>query len=338
MNHSPLFVALAARRAIGIGALLACALILPAPLRAQFSSQGATVSVRVSDFSSEAPLDRAKVELMKFPDGVLQMVYTDGNGRTDLFGLAAQSYVLRASKEGYRAAEVSMDIRRGENSKSVAIQLQSETPSPAMAAPSGVISSRVLATPQEARDEFFKGLKLLNEKKDARGSLALLQHAIELAPQFYDAYVVLGLAHLQLQALDDAEKSFVRAMELEPRLLQPYHPLATILITRKRYEEAEKLLHRALELDPKGWQWPFELARSQAMQRNWEKAIVHGKQALAAANVPTKIHLLMADIYSNGGQVELAAAELDEFERLDPQSPYMPKVRAARAQLKKPTP
>lgn len=34
--------------------------------------------------------------------------------------------------------------------------------------------------------------------------------------------------------------------------------------------------------------------------------------------------------------MDLAAAELDEFERRDPQSPYMPKVRAAREQLKKP--
>ncbi|MCL5286487.1 MAG: tetratricopeptide repeat protein [Acidobacteria bacterium] len=310
-------------------------LALPAPIAAQLATQTTNLSVRVTDFASEAPLDRVRLDLLKFPDGILQVTFSDGGGHAESSTLIIQSYSIRATRDGYLSAEVAFDIRRGEFSKSVAIQLRPETP-PWPAAPSGVVSSRLLATPKEAREEFTKGLKLLNEKKDARGSVPLLQHAIELAPQFYDAHVVLGLAHLQMQALEEAEKCFTRAMELEPKLMQPYHPLATILITQKRYGEAEKVLQRAQEIDPRGWQWPFELARSQAMQRNWEKAIAHGKQALAANNVPSKIHLLMADIYSNAGQVELAAAELDAFEKLDPQSPYMPKVRAAREQLKKP--
>jgi tetratricopeptide (TPR) repeat protein len=337
MNHWLLFTARPAKRARMAAGLFVLALVIPLPLEAQ-SLETATVSVRVSDESNGLPLERVKLELLKFPFGILQLTFSDGAGRAVFVRLTIQSYSIRATRDGYLPAEVSFDIRRGQLSENVTIQMQPENPRQKSGAPGGLVSAKSLAASQEARDEFAKGLSLLDEKKDARGSVPLLQHAIELAPQFYDAHVVLGLAHLQLQALDEAEKSLTRAMELEPRLLQPYHPLATILITRKRFDEAEKLLQRALELDPKGWQWPFEMARSQAMQRNWEQAIVHGKRALAAVNVPTKIHLLMADIYSNAGQVELAAAELDEFEKLDPQSPYMPKVRAARAQLKKPTP
>lgn len=337
MNHSPLFTALQAKRGRTAIGLFVFAFIFPLPPAAQAQSERASASVRVSDATNGLPLDRVKLELLKFPSGIVQMTFSDGAGRAEFPDLLIQSYSIRATRDGYVTSETALDVRRGDRTLHVSIVLQPERreqPS----APGGLVSAKSLAASQEARDEFAKGLSLLNEKKDARGSIALLQHAIELAPQFYDAHVVLGLAHLQLQALDDAEKSLTRALELEPKLLQPYHPLATIFITRRRFEEAEKLLLRALELDPKGWQWPFELARSQAMQRNWEQAIVHGKQALAAANVPTKIHLLMADIYSNAGHVDLAAAELDEFERLDPQSPYMPKVRAARAQLKKPTP
>ncbi len=337
MNHSALFTVLLGQRSRFMVSCVALGFACTQPVEVQGQRDAASVSVRVIDATNGLPLDRVKIELIKFPDGILRLSFSDGGGRAEFSSLLIQAYSIRATRDGYLPSETAFDIRRGERSKSVTVELQperSEQPN----APGGLVSAKSLVAPRAARDEFFKGIKLLNEKKDPRGSLALFQRAIELAPQFYQAHVVLGLAHLQLQALDDAEKCLARALELEPRLLPSYYPLATILLTRKRFAEAEKLLRRALDIDPVGWQWPFELARSQALQGNWEKAIVHGKQALAAANVPTKIHLLMADIYSSAGQMDLAAAELDEFEKLDPQSPYMPKVRAARAQLRKPKP
>jgi Tfp pilus assembly protein PilF len=324
--------------AAGVLGVALLALGLPPVASAQAGSSTIDVSVRVTDVNNEQPINMARIELLQFPERFVRQGVSDSNGQVEFSGvLSHQSYVLRVSKDGYLVSEMEFDTVRGERSKRLYISLRPiEKKGPT--APGDTVSAQKLAAPPKAVKEFREGLKLFNERKDAQGSLGYFRKAISIWPKYAEAHCMMGLAHLQLQALDDAEKSFVRAMELEPRLLQPYHPLATILITRRRFEEAEKILHRALDIDPKGWQWPFELARSQAMQRNWEKATVHGKQALAAANVPTKIHLLMADIYSSAGQVELAAAELDEFEKLDPQSLYMPKVRAARAQLKKPTP
>ncbi len=337
MKERMRFAEVSAKRALAATGLLSLALIFPPLANAQVNMDSADVFVRVTD-AAGLPLDRVRVELVKFPDGIWQLTFSDGAGRAEFLSVPIQSYSLHATRDGYFPAEVSFDLRRAQRSITMTIIMQPESRTKPNANPGGLVSAKSLAAPQEAKDEFAKGMELLNQKKDAKGSVPLFQHAIELAPEFYDAHYALGLAQLQLQALDEAEKSLARAIEIEPKLLQPYHPLATILITRRRFEEAEKLLHRALELDPKGWQWPFELARSQATQRNWEQAIVYGKQAHAAANVPTKIHLLMADIYSNAGQIEQASAELDEFEKLDPQSPYMPKVKQARAQLRKPTP
>ncbi|MBI3661985.1 MAG: tetratricopeptide repeat protein [Acidobacteria bacterium] len=337
MKQRFLFTSLPAKRAVTAASLFAFAFIYVLPVGAQIQ-ETANASVRVSDAANGLPLDRVKLELIKFPEGILQLTFTDGGGRAEFTQLIPQSYSIRATREGYLPAEAAFDIRRGQLSENVSIQMQPENPRQTSAAPGGLVSAKSLAAPQAAKDEFSKGVELLNQKKDARGSIPFFQHALELAPEFYDAHYVLGLAYLQLQSLDDAEKSLARALALEPKLLPPYHPLATILITRKRFDEAEKLLLRALEIDPKGWQWPFELARSQATQQKWEKALEYSKQAHAAAGVPTRIHLLMADIYSGAGQVDLAAAELDEFERLDPRSPYMPKVRQARTRLRKPTP
>ena len=334
MSGTVLFPVRQAKRWRFVVSCVALGLVCALPLDVAGQRDAGSVVVRVSDAASGASLDGVRIELIKFPDGILQLSFSDVGGRAEFSSLLQQAYAIRATRDGYLPSETSFDFRRGERSRIVAVELQPERREQPTA-PGDPVSVSSLSVPQAAKDALVKGIKLLDEKKDARGSLAVLRHAIELAPQFYPAHVALGLAHLQLRALDDAEASLARALEMEPRRLQAYYPLATILMTRKRYKDAEKLLQRAAELDPQGWQWPFELARSQAMQQKWEQAIVHGKRALAAANVPTKIHLLMADIYSSGGHADLAAAELDEFERLDPQSPYVPKVRAARAQLKK---
>lgn len=324
-----------ARKIPGIALL---ALSLAPAASGQAGSATIDISVRVTDVNNEQPIYLARVDLLQFPERFVRQGISDSHGQVEFPSvLSHQSYVLRATKDGYLTTEMEFDTIRGERAKRLYISLRSiekKTPK----APGDTVSAQKLAAPPEAVKEFREGLKLLSERKDAPGSLPYFRKAIDLWPKYAEAHCMMGLAYLQMNSAAEAESSLRQAMQIDSKLLSSYYPLAVLLQTQKQYDEAEELLKKALEMDPRGWQWPFELARSQATQRKWEQAIVYGKQAHAAENVPTKIHLLMADIYSNAGQIEQAATELDEFEKLDPQSPYMPRVRQVRAQLKKPTP
>ena len=53
------------------------------------------------------------------------------------------------------------------------------------------------------------------------------------------------------------------------------------------------------------------------------------------SNAPPKVHLLMADLYSNTGKPDKAMEQSRNFEKLDPSSPYIPRVHQVLAELRK---
>lgn len=175
-----------------------------------------------------------------------------------------------------------------------------------------------------------------NEKKDPQRSIGFFQKAIKAYPNYYEAQFMMGMAYLQLKSNSEAQAALSHSIELNSKFLQPYYPLAVLLMTQKQYDEADRLLLKAMELDPQDWRWPFELARCYAYRGEWQKALTYGKMAHERPLPPSKVHILMADLYSGLGETDQAIAELEEFSKLDPTSPYMPRVKQALRQLRKP--
>ena len=312
------------------------AVLHAASLAAQEESSrlGATVAVHVTSLEGEHPLERARVDLLLFPDEYTQEGFTDAAGGLEFHGVGVPAaYIVRAEKDGYRTTEVRVDLRRGESGCEVSVQM------PALAAKltarPGVSSVRELSIPPSAFREFRKGAELLNQKKNPRASIEHFQKALTLFPGYFEAYFLLGMTYLQLNSPSQAQEALRQAINLNPKFIEPYYPLATLLMGAQQHGEAERLLLRAQELDPKGWRWPFELARSKAEQHQWDQALAYGEKARALPNAPAKVHLLMSDLYSNTGKPSKAIAELEEFEKLDPSSPYIPRVQRVIEELRK---
>lgn len=321
-----------------VGALILIGVLLHPTLAAaqgETPLSGATVEVRVTSLESEQPLERVRVDILRFPDEYIQGGFTDASGRLDFHGLSTPAaYVLRAEKDGQRTTEVRFDMRRGESVQEVSIRMPA-LKAASNAQPGGVTSVRTLSIPAPASKEFQKGAELLNQKKNPRASIEHLQKALAIYPGYFEAYFLLGMAYLQLNSPGEAQDALRQAIKLNPKFIEPYYPLATLLIGKKAYGEGQRLLQRAQELDPNDWRWPFELARSEAYQKQWDQALAYGQSALKMQNAPPKVHLLMADLYSNTGKPDKAIEELEEFEKLDPSSPYIPRVHRVIAELRK---
>jgi len=90
-----------------------------------------------------------------------------------------------------------------------------------------------------------------------------------------------------------------------------------------------------MKRDPLDWRWPFELARCDSKRSNWQSALQRAQQAGKSNSAPSKVHLLLADIYSNSGRPSDAIAELETFSRLDPESPFMARVREVLPELRR---
>ena len=313
--------------AIAAQLLTICLLGFPQSGVTQGSSHSGQVVVRIHDRISEEMLTQVRVQLMRFPDGVVGEQFSGSSGSVQFSGISVGAYTIRATLQGYEPGEAHVDFRNGDSTlQNVDISLTPRRRE-GSASPNGTIPVEALKIPENARKEFEHGSRLLNEKKDPSRSIAAFQRAIELYPGYADAYFLLGTAQMQANAASDAETSLRKAMALDAHMSAPYYPLALLLFGQRRYAEEEKLLFEAQKLDAADWRFPFELARCHAQQGWWESALRYGQMASASANVPPKIHLLLSDIYANSNRPREAVAELELFAKLDPTSPYMGRVR-----------
>jgi Carboxypeptidase regulatory-like domain/Tetratricopeptide repeat len=315
-------------------AFLLLAGVSASPVHAQVRMGGnaVTINVRVTNESSGANLEQVQVDLVQFPDLPIQQLFTDSSGRAAFLNMEPGNYVVRVKKPGFRPTQVEIETRRGMTSFDVPIQMPPE--GAASTQPGGKVSARELSIPEPARNEFHKGIDFLKQKNDPKQSIVHFQNAIDAFPGYYESYFLLGVAYLRTSQGEEAQGALQKAVDLNPLFMEPYYPLTEILMARKQFADAERLLQRAMEEDAQGWLWPYDLAMCFARQSQWDKAANYGQMALNRPSPAPKVHLLMADIYSNWGKTSKAIEELEAFKRLDPQSPYIARVDQVLPQLR----
>ncbi len=287
----------------------------------------------VTDADKGAALERVRVEIVLFPNTIVRQDYTDSSGRVDFLNVRKLQYVIRAAKDGYEPYQDTVDLREERLTALIPIRMKPTRPKAEPAG--GEISVRLLAIPEGARNEFKAGLDLIGEKNDPKGSLAHFQKAIDLSPTYYEAHYMLGMARLKTGDAAGGETSLRKAIEINPKFFDPYYPLSELLIRANKYEEAEKFLLTPFREDQDSWQWPYELGMCYGKLSQWDKGIAMGQLALSRKGAPTKIRLLLADLYNNKGETAKAINELETFKKDDPKSPMIPRVDEVLKQLRK---
>jgi tetratricopeptide (TPR) repeat protein len=303
-----------------------CLLGLAPSTAAQVSGHMGKVLIRVRNRVNEEWLAQVQIQLIRFPAEVVDEQFTGSDGSVQFSGLSVGAFTARASLQGYESGDAHIDLRDGDsNVQNVEISLM-----PRKQETNGIrgtISANALNVPDNARREFERGSRLLNEKKDFGRSIAAFRRAVEQYPGYAQAYFLMGTALMQINDASAAEASLRKAIELDPHMTAPYYALAVLMFGQLRYAEEKELLLKAQDLDAFDWRWPFELARCDAQQGQWESALRYGLAAGGSANAPPKVHLLLADIYANSNKPREAVAELELFAKLDPKSSYMGRVR-----------
>lgn len=79
----------------------------------------------------------------------------------------------------------------------------------------------------------------------------MLKRALEIAPDFFQGWMDLGLAQQEQDKLEEAHESFKRAGRLEPQRAPPDVGAATTLAMRGRHDEAVQTFRTALTKDPR---------------------------------------------------------------------------------------
>ena len=218
-----------------------------------------------------------------------------------------------------------------------------ESSSQATRAEQSVEAARPTPTPEirkrrnipEVEDAMDKGQELLFKKHDAKASVEEFKRAIKLDPWYGQAYMLLGLARMQLGQWSDAQWAFEEAGKVEPGNAKAWLGVGSALNERKDYAGAQKALEHSLELRPDSAEAHYELARTLWGLGKWQAAEPHVRQAIDLNKDYAGPHALMGNIYLQQENPEAALKEFEECLRLDPEGSMALAVKEIIAQLKK---
>jgi len=187
----------------------------------------------------------------------------------------------------------------------------------------------------EVEDAMSKGQDLLFKKHDAKASVEEFKRATKLDPWYGQAYLLLGLAQMQLQQWSEAQWAFEEAAKVEPGNAKAYLGAGSALNEQKEYADAQKALQHSLEIRPDSAEAHYELARSLWGLGKWPSAEPHLRQAIELNKDYAGPHALMGNIFLQREDPEAALAEFEECLRLDPEGSMAPAVKEIIVQLKK---
>jgi len=311
-------------------------LIMAAACPAVRAQTTGSVTVRVSEAATEAPVYQAEVKLLSFGHmSASYWAFTDGGGHAEFPAVERGAYRVEVKKADYETGQEQVDVAPG-LIYNVFVGLRPSQPRDSGARPpTGTVSARDVAVPSAAQKEFDAGSEIITS--DPRGSIFHFRKAAELYPKYAQAWMSLALAYLKLKRPDDALNAAGKAIEADPKLGTAYALQGRLLVENRDFKKAETALKESLRLAPQAWEAHFELARCYYNTGKISEALEQARQARDAPQSNPVTHLLLADIYLKLDQKKEAIDELEAFAKAAPTSPMLPRVQqklaALRAQL-----
>ena len=326
----------------GIALLLLAPLVLPLPLAAQQTNQGRggrrrTFSITgvVRDGATNGTIDGAKVELHSITGGVVATMFTGMAGNFQFDGISSGGYNLVIDQAGY--ATVTQDVEIQESPlMGIQIDLKRAGGGKATAPPNSgpKISAHELAAPRKAQEAMGKGMALMYDKSDYRGSVAEFERAVQAYPDFYEAYAQMGVAYVNLKDNAGAETALRKSYDLSGgKYISACFLLAKLLSFSQRFAEAEPIARRGVEVDPNSWQANEELARALVGLDRFQDAEQYALNADKEKPDQPAIQLLLADIHSHVRNYPALLDNLNAYLRVAPTGAQAEKIRSMRDQL-----
>ncbi len=187
---------------------------------------------------------------------------------------------------------------------------------------------RVISLPKSAVKEYFRAHDLM-ERQNRDEGIAHLKRAVEIAPQFAEAWNDLGSIAFQSKQPAEAEKYFREALRVEPDMHAARLNLAALLMQTGRCEEALPLNLAAAGARPEDAYTNSQTGMNCACLGQDDRALEYLQRALRIdPSLYTYPQLAIASIYRRHGRTDLAIGEYVAFLRHHPASPKAAAVRS----------
>ncbi|MGP8155730.1 MAG: tetratricopeptide repeat protein [Candidatus Acidiferrales bacterium] len=297
-------------------------------------SAGYMIGGSVRDAATGQALNGIRVDLMR-QGVVLEFAYTVNNGGFQFNGVRGGEYVVEVNAEGYETADQDVDIERASVS-GVSLDLRK----PLGASPAGsngaAISAHELSAPSKARDAYSKGIGLIRTNPDYKAAIAQFQRAIQIFPDYYEAYAMEGACYMTLGDEPSAEQAARKSIELSSgKYPQALFLLAGILNKAGRFPEAEPAARQAVAQDATAWQGYFELGHALSALNRPQEAEPNAIRARDLNPNNPRAYLLLANIHIQLKNNTAELQDLDGYLKIAPPGPQADAVRTSRDQIQK---
>ena len=274
----------------------------------------------VIQFTNHQPADHVIVRLRSDMYAYQTETQTDIQGKFTFDGLPLTTFHLTIEGQGFRPYSSLIDISMSKMSyELITLQLDKEPEAKAVPAegPAGSLNARIAQIPPQARKEFDAGKQRMQVHDDA-GSAQHFQRAIELYPQYAEAYQLLGVSLLEVGKTREAEPELQKATEIEPHMSTAQFALGICRNLMAKYPEAQTALEHGLELDPQSAEGHYEVAKTYWALGRWQDATLHAKKAVALKPDVGPPHVLLGDIALRQRDPHRALEEYHKYLQLEP--------------------
>ena len=262
---------------------------------------------------------------------------TDIQGRFDFDGLPNTTFHLTIEGQGFRPYDSFIDISMSKMAyEMITLRLDREPDAKAIPpeGPRGAVNARISQITPEAHKEFDLGKQGM-QANDVPGSLRHFQKAIDLYPNYAEAYQLMGVVNLETGKLADAEPQLAKATEIEPKLTTAFFALGICRNQMAKYAEAETALARGLELDPNSADGHYHIAETYWNLGRFDDSEPHARKSLELKPDMAPAHVLIGNSMLRKRDAPGALKEFKEYLRLAPQGEFAAGTRAAVERLEK---
>lgn len=274
--------------------LIAGIFLLPRVNSSQEMEQVARSKIEgtIQDTNKE-PIPEVKIGLKHIETGLTFKSESNKKGEFLFSSLPAGKYSFLIEKAGYQSKAGEFELLPNTLKKLQIFLDKEETPEQKQE--------------REAISFFDEGAKLAGENKLDQ-AIQAFQKAVELKPDFAEAYLNIGILCFQQQKDDEAEKALLKANELKPD-----EPKAKQILADIYYEKSKTLIQ----------------------SEKTDEALEKLKQAYSLNPNHAYVNYLLGILYTNKEMKEEARIHLEIFLKLEPKSPLAEKAKQILESLKK---
>ncbi len=262
---------------------------------------------------------------------------TDIQGKFDFDGLPNSTFRLTIEGQGFRTYDSFIDISVSKMAyEMITLRLDRDPDAKPVPpeGPKGAVNARIAKIPPDARKEFDLG-KARMQAQDGPSSLPHFQKAIDLYPNYAEAYQLMGVVNLETGKFADAEPQLAKATEIEPKLTTAFFALGVCRNQMAKYAEAETALARGLKLDPNSADGHYHIAEAYWNLGRFDDSEPHARKSLELKPDMAPAHVLLGNSMLRKRDAPGALKEFKEYLRLAPQGEFAPATRAAVERLEK---